>query len=204
MSEAIFAFGKVPIANSSPTPPVNVSPALSSTKRPAAISANTKSFCAVYSDLMTESYNEPTQGLYFVNKHMEKMGPRLITIKYELDDIRQKLQTALTDVTEDIDQVDKILKSQSNLGGNSKEVQELRHDFGHALPKKSLSKSRKDSNQKPDKNKNDGNRDGVDLEQKSDDEQADDDDFGFGQFLQVSVMLSQCRSLMEVAKSLDG
>ena len=208
MSKSHSAFGSVPIANSSPTPPVNMSPALSSTRRPVKISSNTKSFCGVYSDLMTELYNEPTQGLYFVNQHLEKMGPRLVQIKYGLDDIRQKLQTALTDVTEDIDQVDLILKSQSNLGGSSQEIQQLRHDYGHSMMhKKSASKSKRkyDAVSSNDNNDGDGDNDGNggDQENNSDDGQDDDDDFGFGQFLQISVMLSQCRSLMEVARNLD-
>eukprot|EP01083_Nonionella_stella_P035021 95701_1 len=81
-------------------------------------------------------YNEPTQGLYFVNQHLEIMGPRLIKTKHELDSIRQKLATALTDVTEDIEAVDKILSSQCNLASESDQVQQLRHDYGHSTNRK--------------------------------------------------------------------
>ena len=129
------AFGTMVIINNSRTISVGLSPALSSTTRPERVSNNTRSFTTVYSNLMTELYNEPTQGLYFVNQHLETMGPRLVTIKYEQDSIRQKLSTALTDVTEDIDAVDKILKSQCNLDGQSQEVQQLRHDYGHSMRK---------------------------------------------------------------------
>ena len=192
------AFGNIAIVN---TPPSTgqMSPALASTPRPERISHNTRSFCGVYSDLMTELYNEPTQGLYFVNQHLETMGPRLITIKYELDGVRQKLLTALQDVTEDIDAVDKILKSQCNLDGQSSEVQKLRHDYGHSMKKRTLSREKVSKN-KEDEQKGDNDNDEHTEKKRNTD---DTDDFGFGEFLQISVMLSQCRSLVEFARNLD-
>ena len=206
------AFGTIAIVNT-PSVAGPVSPALSSTPRPERVSHNTRSFSTVYSDLMTELYNEPTQGLYFVNQHLETMGPRLITIKYELDSIRQKLSTALTDVTEDIDAVDKILKSQCNLDGQSNEVQKLRHDFGHSMKKRSSSRENaraalKKQDKDKDKDKNDDNMEQkldneIDEEPKKQRTTDDENDFGFGEFLQISVMLSQCRSLVEFARNLD-
>ena len=184
------AFGTIAIVNNSPSIAGQLSPALSSTPRNERVSHNTRAFSNVYSDLMTELYNEPTQGLYFVNQHLETMGPRLITIKYELDSIRQKLSTALTDVTEDIDAVDKILKSQCNLDGKSDEVRKLRHDYCHAMTPKTL---------------NTDNEEKLDNDEQKGKQRTTNDaaDFGFGEFLQISVILSQCRSLMEVAKNME-
>ena len=187
-------FGSIAIS-SSPAIVPEQSPALSSTPRQEKVSHNTRSFATVYSDLMTELYNEPTQGLYFVNQSLQKMGPRLVTIKYSLDSIRQKLSTALTDVTEDIDAVDKILKSQCNLDGKSNAVQQLKHEFGHHSNRKKQSLSKASDNEQMEQ-KNDENN-------ENDDDDEEDDDFGFGEFLQISVMLSQCRSLMQVAANLD-
>eukprot|EP01084_Bolivina_argentea_P025228 46922_1 len=207
------AFGTIAIS-SSPAIVSQQSPALASTPRPERISHNTRSFTTVYSDLMTELYNEPTQGLYFVNQHLETMGPRLIKIKYDLDGIRQKLSTALTDVTEDIDAVDKILKSQCNLDGKSDVVQKLRHDYGHAMKKKRSSSKEvikienKQNQQIEQKNNNEQKDNNLDNKNHNDNmedmNEEDDNDFGFGEFLQISVMLSQCRSLMEFAKSMDA
>merc|ERR1712204_79728 len=132
---------------------------LSSTSRPERASHNARNFANVYSDLMTELYNEPTQGLYFVNQHLETLGPRLVKIKYSLDNIRQKLSTALTDVTEDIEAVDKILKSQCNLDGKSKQISDLKHEYGHHSNRKKSSVSKEKSSSEKEQNQDENDAD---------------------------------------------
>merc|ERR1712129_469635 len=118
----------------------------------------------------------------------ETLGPRLVKIKYSLDSIRQKLSTALTDVTEDIDAVDKILKSQCNLDGKSKAISDLKHEYGHHSNRKRSSVSKEKS--KIDKALSE-NEQKQNEEINADAAKEEDDDFGFGEFLQISVMLSQ-------------
>ena len=65
-------------------------------------------------DFMIETYNEPTQGLYYVNMHLKSVGNKLCQIKNQINQCKKNLSTHLTDVMEDSDCIDKILHSQMN------------------------------------------------------------------------------------------
>lgn len=83
------------------------------------VSQTSQDFVDSLNDFIYEVYNEPTQGLFFVNRHLMTVGSRLIQSKQHIDEMRIKLQTSLTDLLEDIECVNKILKSQVNLDGIS-------------------------------------------------------------------------------------
>mmetsp|Transcript_50944 Transcript_50944/g.62385 ORF Transcript_50944/g.62385 Transcript_50944/m.62385 type:complete len:249 (-) Transcript_50944:94-840(-) len=192
------------------------------------ITKSTLNFAKSYSNFLIDLYNEPTQGLYYVNKHLLTLGPKIIEIKNCISKSKINLQTCLTDIFEDIEAVDKILRSQLNLDGqsplkdemkrnpkNNDELIKLRDEFGNSqithLSKKIDTTNNNDindtnNNDNNDDNKNDiNNNDGINNDDmngnvsndtNTDNKKDNNDDFGFGEFLHISDMINQSRSLM--------